>query len=55
MRDFKSLSHTRWNCKYHIVFIPKRRRKLIYGNIRKMLGEIFHELAHRKSCHIKEN
>ena len=54
MRDFKSLAHTRWDCKYHIVFIPKRRRKLIYGNIRKMLGEIFHELAHRKSCRIEE-
>ena len=54
MRDFKSLAHTRWDCKYHIVFIPKRRRKLIYGNIRKMLGEIFHELARRKSCCIEE-
>jgi len=54
MRDYKSLAHTRWDCKYHIVFIPKRRRKLIYGDIRKMLGEIFHELARRKSCKIEE-
>ncbi len=31
MRDYKSLSHTRWDCKYHVVFIPKKRQKLIYG------------------------
>ena len=54
MRDFKSLAHTRWDCKYHVVFIPKRRRKLIYGKLRKMLGEIFHELASRKDCRIEE-
>ena len=54
MRDFKSLTHTRWDCKYHIVFIPKRRRKLLYGNIRKVVGEILHELARRKGCKIEE-
>jgi putative transposase len=54
MRDFKSLAHTRWDCKYHVVFIPKRRRKLIYGTLRKGLGEIFHELARRKECRIEE-
>ena len=54
MREFKSLTHMRWDCKYHVVFIPKRRRKLIYGKLRKMLGEIFHELASRKDCHIEE-
>jgi hypothetical protein len=37
MRDYKSLSHTRWDCKYHIVFIPKKRRKMIFGSIRKYL------------------
>jgi len=37
MRDYKSLSHTRWDCKYHIVFIPKKRQKLIYGSIRSEL------------------
>jgi len=41
MRDFKSLAHTRWDCKYHVVFIPKRRRKLIYGKLRSGLGDIF--------------
>ncbi len=46
MRDYKILSHTRWDCKYHIVFIPKKRRKIIFGELRKYLGGIFHELAH---------
>ena len=54
MRDYKSLSHTRWGCKHHIVFIPKKRQKLIYGAIRKHLGEIFHELAKRKGVIIEE-
>ena len=54
MRDYKSLSHTRWDCKYHIVFIPKKRKKQIYGSIRKYLGEILHELAKRKGVTIEE-
>ena len=45
MRDPKSLSHTRWDCKYHVVFIPKKRRTLIFGAIRKHLGDIFHDLC----------
>ncbi len=54
MPDYKSLGHTRWDCKYHIVFIPKKRQKVIYGSLRKFLGEIFHELAKRKGCKILE-
>ena len=54
MRDYKSLSHTRWDCKYHIVFIPKKRKKQIYGSIRQYLGEILHELARRKGVVIEE-
>lgn len=54
MRDYKSLSHTRWDCKYHVVFIPKKRQKLIYGAIRKHLGVTFHELAQRKGVTIEE-
>jgi putative transposase len=50
----KSLAHSRWDCKYHVVFIPKYRRKTIYGDIRKHLGEIFHELARQKECRIVE-
>lgn len=49
---YQSLSHSRWNCKYHVVFVPKRRRKRLYGNIRKALGAIFHELARQKDCRI---
>jgi putative transposase len=48
MRDYNSLSHTRWDCKYHIVFIPKKIRKMIFGSIRKHLGEVFHDLARQK-------
>jgi len=54
MRDYKSLSHTRWDCKYHIVFIPKKRRKMIFGSIRTHLGEIFHDLARQKGVIIEE-
>ena len=54
MRDYKSLAHTRWDCKYHVVFIPKKRRKIIYGRLRKYLGKVFHELAKRKGCEIVE-
>ena len=52
--SFQSMSHSRWDCKYHVVFIPKRRRKAVFGNLRKHLGGIFHELARQKECHIIE-
>ena len=52
--SYQSLTHSRWDCKYHVVFIPKRRRKARFGNIRKQLGAIFHELARQKECHIIE-
>ena len=51
---YKSLTHSRWDCKYHVVFVPKRRRKILFGQIRKSLGEIFHELAKQKECRIIE-
>ena len=51
---YQSLSHRRWDCKYHVVFIPKYRRKAIYGEIRTGLGAIFHELARQKECRIVE-
>jgi putative transposase len=54
MDEFESLSHTRWDCKYHIVFIPKCRRKLLYGNLRQHLGEIFRKLASQKESRIEE-
>ena len=54
MREYQSLSHTKWNCKYHIVFIPKRRKKVIFGKLRKHLGQLFQELAKQKGCKIEE-
>ena len=50
----KSLAHSRWECKYHVVFIPKYRRRAIYGELRKLLGEIFHDLARQKEWRIIE-
>ena len=55
MKDYKSLSHTKWDCKYHVVFIPKYRRKRIFGTLRQHLGEILHrELAKQKESRIVE-
>ena len=54
MKEYQSLSHTRWDCKYHVVFIPKRRKKRIFGELRRYLGEIFHELAGHKESKIVE-
>ena|SRR5579864_5684309 len=50
----ESLNHSRWECKYHVVFIPKRRRKTLYGALRKYLGEVFHRLARQKESQIEE-
>jgi putative transposase len=52
--SWQSLAHSRWECKYHVVFVPKYRRKAIYGEIRAYLGGIFHELARQKECRIVE-
>ena len=54
MRSINSLNHTRWECKYHIVFIPKYRRKVLFGEIRRELGEVFHRLARQKESLIEE-
>mgnify|MGYP002715497825 CR=1 FL=1 len=54
MEDGNSLSHSRWECKYHVVWIPKYRRKQLYGELRKYLGEILHSLAAQKECKILE-
>jgi putative transposase len=51
---YQSLSHSKWDCKYHVVFVPKYRRKVMFGEIRKFLGPIFHELARQKECRIVE-
>lgn len=54
MSEYHSLSHSKWDCKYHVVFIPKRRRKVLFGGIRKEIGPIFRELAQQKGCNIIE-
>jgi putative transposase len=54
MKEYQSLSHTRWDCKYHVVFIPKRRKKTVFGVLRKHLGRIFRELARHKESEVVE-
>ena len=52
--DNKSLAHTTWNCKYHIVFAPKYRRQVIYGKIKADIGKILRQLCERKGVEIIE-
>ena len=54
MKDFKSLCHTKGDCKYHIVFIPKYRQRVIYGRVRKYLANVFHDLAKQKESRVLE-
>ena len=54
MDDIESLSHTKWECKYHVVFIPKRRRRTLYAGLRRHLGELFRKLALQRECRIEE-
>lgn len=54
MNDLESLCHSVWDCKYHVVWIPKYRRRALYGQIRKRLGAVFHELARQRECKIHE-
>jgi len=54
MDEYESLSHTRWDCKYHVVFIPKCCRKALYGELRRHLGEVFKKLAAQKESRIEE-
>jgi len=54
MDEVESLSHTKWDCKYHVVFIPKCRRKTLYTELRRHLGEVFRKLAMQKECRIEE-
>ena len=54
MDKFESLSHTAWDCKYHVVFIPKCRRRTLYAQLRQHLGEVFRKLASQKGCRVEE-
>jgi putative transposase len=48
------LNHSTWECKYHVVFTPKYRKKVLFGKIKQQLGKVFHDLARRKECRIEE-
>jgi putative transposase len=54
MDDYESLSHTKWDCKYHVVFIPKYRRRGLYGELKQYLGEVFRRLALQKESRIEQ-
>ena len=54
MHVYETLKHTTWECKYHVVFIPKYRRKVLFGQLRPELGRVFRDLAQQKECEIME-
>jgi putative transposase len=54
MEQYESLNHTKWECKYHVVFIPECRRKVLYGELRRHLGTVFRTLTQQKECRIEE-
>lgn len=54
MDDYENLSHTKWECKYHVVFIPKYRRKVLFERLRQHLGPVFRKLAEQKECRVEE-
>ena len=54
MSTYESLSHSKWDCKYHVVFVPKYRKKVLYGKIRQFFGPLFHDLASHRGCKILE-
>jgi putative transposase len=54
MDKYESLNHTKWECKYHVVFIPKCRRRTLYGQLRQHLGEVFRDLARQKESRVEE-
>ena len=54
MDENRSLNHTKWECKYHVVFIPKCRRKVLYKELRRHLGEVFRQLAKQKESPVEE-
>lgn len=54
MHEWESLSHVRWECKYHVVIIPKYRRKVIYGQLRRRIGPILRDLCRQKGVELLE-
>ena len=54
MRDWQSVAHVRWECKYHIVWVPKYRKKVLYGKVRRRIGEIIRDLCRQREMEIIE-
>ena len=54
MDESESVAHTKWECKYHVVWIPKYRRKALYAELRKYLGPVLRELAQQRECRVEE-
>ncbi len=54
MHDWESLSHVRWGCKYHVIIIPKYRRKVFYGQLRRQIGTLLRELCRQKGVEVRE-
>ena len=54
MNNFQSLNHTRWDCKFHVVWIPKYRKRALYGQLRKQLAPVLKELANQKESEVLE-
>jgi putative transposase len=53
-QEYNHLNHATWDCKYHVVFTPKYRKKVLFGKIKQQLGQVFHDLARRKECRVEE-
>lgn len=54
MHDWTSLAHVRWDCKYHVVIVPKYRKKKLYGKVRKRVGEIIQDLCRQRGVELLE-
>jgi putative transposase len=53
-QEYNHLNHATWDCKYHVVFTPNYRKKVLFGKIKQQLGQVFHDLARRKECRVEE-
>ena len=54
MREWQSLAHVKWECKYHVVIVPKYRRKTLFGRVRKRVGKVFQQLCRQKDIRLVE-
>jgi putative transposase len=54
MREWQSLAHVKWECKYQVVIVPKYRRKVLFGRVRKRIGKIFRQLCRQKDIELVE-